>query len=105
MTPKKKDKDIRSNRTVLVSGKFEVLHPGHLRLFRFAHELGDRLIVGVLSDRLVAEQEPESHVVPEDLRLEGVRSNSSVDEAIFIDKPIEKVIEEIRPDYSLYFKK
>ncbi|SVB93813.1 uncharacterized protein METZ01_LOCUS246667, partial [marine metagenome] len=64
MAPKKKDKDIRSNRTVLVSGKFEVLHPGHLRLFRFAHELGDRLIVGVLSDRLVAEQEPESHVVP-----------------------------------------
>ena len=99
MTPKKKDKDIMSNRTVLVSGKFEVFHPGHLRLFRFAHELGDRLIVGVLSDRLVAEQEPESHVVPEDLRLEGVRSNSSVDEAIFIDKPIEKVIEEIRPDY------
>ncbi|SVC52577.1 uncharacterized protein METZ01_LOCUS305431, partial [marine metagenome] len=57
------------------------------------------MIVGVLSDRLVAEQEPESHVVPEDLRLESVRSNSSVDEAIFIDKPIEKVIEEIRPDY------
>ena len=99
MPPKKKEKDKRSKRTVLVSGKFEVLHPGHLRLFRFAQELGDRLIVGVLSDRLVAEQEPESHVVPEDLRLEGVRSNSSVDEAIFIDKPIERVIEEIRPDY------
>ena len=85
-------------RTVFVSGKFEVLHPGHLRLFRFARELGDRLIVGVLSDRL-AEQETDSHLVPEDLRLEGVRSNSGVDEAIFIDKPIEKVIDEIRPDY------
>ena len=85
-------------RTVFVSGKFEVLHPGHLRLFRFARELGDRLIVGVLSDRL-AEQETDSHLVPEDLRLEGVRSNSGVDEAIFIDIPIEKVIDEIRPDY------
>ena len=37
--------------------------------------------------------------MPEDLRLEGVRSNSGVDEAIFIDIPIEKVIDEIRPDY------
>ena len=98
MNPKEKHKDKRSKRTVFVSGKFEVLHPGHLRLFRFARELGDRLIVGVLSDRL-AEQETDAHVVPEDLRLEGVQSNSGVDEAIFIDKPIEQVIQEIRPDY------
>ena len=39
-------------RTVFVSGNFNVLHPGHLRLLRFAGELGDRLIVGVQSDRL-----------------------------------------------------
>ena len=100
MNPKEKNKEIKSKRTVFVSGKFEVLHPGHLRLFRFARELGDQLIVGVLSDRL-AEQETDAHVVPEDLRLEGVQSNSGVDEAIFIDKPIEKVIEEIRPDYVI----
>jgi len=99
MTPKEKNKDIRTKRTVLVSGKFEVLHPGHLRLFRFARELGEHLIVGVLSDRLVAEQEPESHIVPEDLRFEGVQSNSGVDEVVLIDKPIERAIEEIRPDY------
>ena len=98
MNPKQKNKDTKLKRIVFVSGKFEVLHPGHLRLFRFARELGNRLIVGVLSDRL-AEQETDSHLVPEDLRLEGVKSNSGVDEAIFIDRPIEKVIEEIRPDY------
>ena len=36
---------------VLVTGCFNVLHPGHLRLLRFAKECGDRLIVGVESDR------------------------------------------------------
>jgi len=39
-----------SPRTVFVSGNFNVLHPGHLRLLRFAKEYGDRLIVAVQSD-------------------------------------------------------
>ena len=94
----KKNTEIRTQQTVFVSGKFEVLHPGHLRLFRFAKELGDRLIIGVLSDRL-AEQETKSHIVPEDLRLEGVQSNSGIDEAFIIDKPIEQAITELQPDY------
>ena len=94
----KKNTETRTQQTVFVSGKFEVLHPGHLRLFRFAKELGDRLIIGVLSDRL-AEQETKSHIVPEDLRLEGVQSNSGVDEAFIIDKPIEQAITELQPDY------
>jgi cytidyltransferase-like protein len=33
-----------------ISGKFNVLHPGHLRLFRFAREVSDRLLVGVYGD-------------------------------------------------------
>ena len=38
--------------TVLVSGNFNILHPGHLRLLRFAKECGNRLIVAVESDRI-----------------------------------------------------
>ncbi|NQU63052.1 MAG: adenylyltransferase/cytidyltransferase family protein [SAR324 cluster bacterium] len=56
-------------KTVLVSGSFNVLHPGHLRLLRFAKECGDRLIVGVYSDRIAAKA---AHV-HEHLRLEGVQ--------------------------------
>jgi len=98
INPTEKNKDTDSKQTVFVSGKFEILHPGHLRLFHFARELGDRLVVGVLSDRL-AEYETDIHIVPEDLRLEGVQSNSQVHEAFLIDKPVEQVIEELRPDY------
>lgn len=82
------------SRTVFVSGHFNVLHPGHLRLLRFAKEYGDRLIVAVESDRLAGSA---AHV-PEHLRLEGVQSNSWVDEAFITDQPVARVIERLRPE-------
>ena len=82
-------------RTVLITGNFNVLHPGHLRLFRFAKEYGDKLIVAVLSDNLSG----IGAYVPENLRLEGVQSNSWVDESFIIDEPITDVILRIRPDF------
>ena len=80
--------------TVLVSGHFNVIHPGHLRLLRFARECGTRLVVAVESDRLAGRA---AHI-PEHLRLEGVVSNSYVDEAFLIDNPVVDIIEELRPD-------
>ena len=80
--------------TVLVSGAFNVLHPGHLRLLRFAKECGDQLIVAVNSDRIAM----GGAYVPEDLRLEVVQSNNWVDEAFLIDEPIGQVIARLQPN-------
>ena len=80
-------------RTVFVSGNFNVLHPGHLRLFRFAREMGDRLVVGVQSDRIGG----DAVHIPEELRLEGVASNSFVDECFLFDESVSDVIARIRP--------
>ena len=81
-------------RVVLVTGNFNILHPGHLRLLRFARESGDRLIVGVESDRIAGNA---AHV-PEQLRLEGLQSISLVDEVILVDEPISELILRLRPD-------
>lgn len=81
-------------KTVFVSGHFNVLHPGHLRLLRFAKECGDRLIVAVECDLMAG---TAAHV-PENLRLEGVQSNSWVDEAFIINEQVTNVIDRIRPD-------
>lgn len=81
-------------RTVLVSGRFNILHPGHLRLFRFAKTTGNWLIVVVESDRLAG---ADAHV-SENFRLEGVQSNSLVDESFIADEPITATIARLRPD-------
>lgn len=79
---------------VLVSGNFNVIHPGHLRLLKFAKECGNWLVVAVSSDR----NSGSGSIVPEELRLDGVRAHSLVDEAFIWDKPIERLIEKIKPD-------
>jgi rfaE bifunctional protein kinase chain/domain len=81
------------SRTVFVSGHFNVLHPGHVRLLRFARECGERLIVAVESDRIAG----AAVHVPEHLRLEGIRSNAYVSEAFIADEPIVAVIRRLRP--------
>ncbi len=79
---------------VFVSGNFNVLHPGHLRLLRFAKECGDYLVVAIGSDRIVG----DAAYVSENFRLEGVQCNSWIDECFIFDEPIENVVERIKPD-------
>jgi rfaE bifunctional protein kinase chain/domain len=79
--------------TVLVSGHFNVIHPGHLRLLRFAKACGKKLLVAVETDRLAG---AAAHI-PEQLRLEGVAINSYVDEAFLIDDPVVNTIRKLKP--------
>lgn len=85
---------MKKNSTVFVCGNFNVLHPGHLRLLRFAKEQGDNLIVGVQSDKIAG----ASAYVPEQLRLEGIKSNNLVSDAFIIDETVPQVIKRLRPD-------
>lgn len=78
---------------VFVSGNFNILHPGHLRLLRFAKECGDFLIVGVQSDSLAG----EAALLSETLRLEGVQSNSWVGYAFIMRQPPEEFISALKP--------
>ena len=85
---------MKKNSTVLVCGNFNVLHPGHLRLLRFAKEQGENLTVGVYSDRLAG----ASAYVSEQLRLEGIRSNNLVTDSFIIDETAPQVIKRLRPN-------
>ena len=65
---------------VFVSGTFNIVHPGHLRLLCFSAECGDFLVVGVLSDRLAPGLK-----LQETMRLEGVDAISLVNFAFRLD--------------------
>jgi rfaE bifunctional protein kinase chain/domain len=80
---------------ILISGIFNVIHPGHLRLIRYARNLGSKLIVAIESDRLAGKN---AHV-SQNLRIEAVQSISLVDESFIFEDSIQKVIEIIKPDY------
>jgi cytidyltransferase-like protein len=80
-------------KTVFVSGRFNVLHPGHVRLLQFARECGDRLVVGIEPDSLAGQ---DAHV-PEQLRLEGVRSCSFVDEAFVLRDSVVRTVLALKP--------
>jgi rfaE bifunctional protein kinase chain/domain len=82
----------KNKRIVFVSGNFNIIHPGHLRLLRFASECGDYLIVGVLADRKGVT------IVSEELRLEGIQSISFVNDGFILKDKIEDFIKQLRPD-------
>lgn len=50
-----KEKRQSLGKLVLITGNFNILHPGHIRLLRFAKECGDTLVVGVNADSLLTQ--------------------------------------------------
>jgi len=79
--------------TGFVSGIFDILHPGHIRLLRFARELGSRLVVAVTDDA----EAGSAASVPESLRLESVKSLRFVDDAFLFNGDINTALLELRP--------
>lgn len=87
---------IRSGKRIsFVAGNFNVVHPGHLRLFKFAAEIGDALVVGVTPDSW------PGVTVPSALRLEGVASIGIVKHAVQLDGPPEAFIARLKPDFVI----
>lgn len=82
-------------KTVFVSGFFNILHPGHLRLLRFAKTLGDRLVVMLYADNLHSGQS----IISEELRLESIRSISYVDDVFVTSNDISYELLRIKPDF------
>ena len=81
-----------SQKIAFVGGNFNVVHPGHLRLLKFASENSDLLIVGVNPDGL-----PEI-TVPTSMRVEALEAITIVDHVILLDQPLDDFIRALRPD-------
>ena len=80
-------------KTVLVAGRFNIVHPGHLRLLHFAKSRGEHLIVAVF------ENDSETFVDLSD-RLAAVEALDMVSEVIPIpEEELIRLIEKVRPTF------
>jgi cytidyltransferase-like protein len=78
-----------------VSGNFNVVHPGHLRLLKFASEISDVLVVCVLKDG-----NPGIYV-PLPLRIDGLRALSIVSHVIVAEPDYMAILRSVRPHYVI----
>jgi rfaE bifunctional protein kinase chain/domain len=78
-------------RVVFVSGNFNIVHPGHLRLLKFAADCGDFLVVGVNN------RPTGPSMVSAELRLESVRAIGVVDYAFMLFDAPEEFVALLRP--------
>lgn len=88
-------------RIVFTNGVFDLLHPGHVRYLRAARRLGDRLVVGVNSDRSVRRlaKGPDRPLVGERDRAEVLAALEMVDYVTIFgaDTPYD-LIAAVQPD-------
>ena len=85
---------------VFTNGCFDLLHPGHVDLLERARALGDRLIVGINSDRSVSSiKGPCRPLQDQEARKKVLLGLKAVDEVIVFDEPTPAdLIASIRPD-------
>lgn len=89
---------------VVVSGGFDPVHIGHVRMFNEARALGDRLVVILNNDNWLMLKKGFAFM-PEAERKEVIEAFRAVDEVVLTkhevgttDMSICKVLEELRPD-------
>lgn len=90
----------RGERIVFTNGCFDLLHVGHVTLLAKARRQGDRLIVGLNSDRSVRQLKgPSRPVVAQDDRAQVIAGLDSVSAVtLFDDETPLRLIERLRPD-------
>jgi len=83
------------SRIAFVSGSFNVVHPGHLRLLRFAADCADFLVVGV------DDQKGHPAIVPGPLRLENLQGIGFVNYSFLLHDTAERFVEKLKPAFVI----
>lgn len=89
---------------IFVNGCFDVLHPGHIQLFKYAKSLGDYLIVAIDSDKRVSEMKgPERPIFSQSDRYQTLEAIRYIDVVHIFDskEDLENLLKSIAPDIMI----
>lgn len=87
-------------KVVLTNGCFDILHNGHIHLFREAKKRGDVLVVAVNDDSSIRKiKGPSRPIIPLEERLEILEALGEIDYLVsFSEETPQKVIASLLPD-------
>jgi D-beta-D-heptose 7-phosphate kinase/D-beta-D-heptose 1-phosphate adenosyltransferase len=90
----------QGKKVVFTNGCFDLLHLGHIKLFKYAKELGDILIVGVNSDSSIKKIKGfKKPIFPLNERLEILEAIEFIDYlTVFEEETPQKLIACLLPD-------
>ena len=72
-------------KTVAVSGGFDPVHVGHVRMFAAAKALGDKLVIILNNDNWLTTFKKDKPFMPEAERKEIIEALEMVDEVVLTD--------------------
>lgn len=87
-------------KTIFTNGVFDIIHSGHIRLFIWAKSQGDKLVVGLNSDKSVKRLKGESRPINNEMeRIFVLNAIRYIDDVLVFDEdtPYE-LIKRIKPD-------
>ncbi|HLI78387.1 MAG TPA: bifunctional heptose 7-phosphate kinase/heptose 1-phosphate adenyltransferase [Candidatus Binataceae bacterium] len=94
-------RDRRAGKTIVfTNGCFDLIHAGHLQLLNFARSQGDKLVVGINSDRSVRILKGDDRpLYPASERARILAALEPVDYVVVFDDPrAEKIVRVVRPN-------
>ncbi|TXT64389.1 MAG: FAD synthase [Promethearchaeota archaeon] len=91
-----------NKKRVMIAGTFDIIHPGHIFLINQAAKMGEVYVI-VATDRNREKYSGDAPIVPEEQRLEVIKSINNVTEARLgrEDNNTLKTVAEIDPDIIL----
>jgi rfaE bifunctional protein nucleotidyltransferase chain/domain len=89
---------------IFTNGCYDILHPGHIELFRYAKSLGDYLVVGIDSDQRVSKNKGVSRPInKQEIRKYMLLSIKYVDEVRIFNNENEliELVKQVSPDIMI----
>lgn len=95
---------MENNKVVFINGCFDILHKGHIEMFKYAKSLGNKLVVAIDSDSRVKELKGNSRPINKQSdRMYMLSSIKYVDEVrvFYTENELEQIVQKVSPDIMI----